>query len=157
MLQNELIIWDTIILVRNMKMNSLNMNFNEIINLNDPINNRDAVTKQYVDNLGVYFNTVTLLNTHGSLITNSSGTLMTTGSMLSGCFTVHVKNLVLNGPAATFQIVKNEATNCGHVARIAQSVTTSHTTLNINWPAHSDPILFKNNTPYDGSYFIKII
>lgn len=131
-------------------------NYQNITNVADPIVCHDAATKCYVDNLGVFFNTITLNNTFGTLITASTGTLMSTGSMLSGCFTVNIKNLVLNGPSAIFLMSKNEPNNCGHVQRSVQSISTPQTTLDMEWPPYSDPILFKTNTPYNGSYNIKI-
>lgn len=131
-------------------------NYQIITNHNYPINPHDVCIKQYVDNLGVQFNNISLSHTFGTLITSSTGTLMTTGTMLSGCFTVNVKNLVLNGPSAIFLMTKNEPNNCGHVQRSVQSISTPNTTLDMEWPPYSDPILFKTNLPYDGSYHIKI-
>ena len=123
-------------------------NFQRITNAATPILPNDVVIKSYVDNLGISIQNYNLSNTLGTLISNS----------LSGAFVVTVKNLVLNGPAAIFNITKNEQNNCGHVIRTsAIPGTGTLVTLMINWPINSGVILYKNGPQYNGSYQVKIM
>jgi hypothetical protein len=136
------------IVTSSINMLSSNGNYQIITNHNYPINPHDVAIKAYVDQLGIVINTFTLNSTIGSTISNQ----------LSGSFVITVKNLVLNGPSAIFNVTKNESTNCGQSNRqVATPGVSSNITLFIDWPPNSGIILYKNGTLYDGSYLVKIM
>ncbi len=127
---------------------SLDMNLENITNVQDPINQQDAATKQYVDSLGVVITNVTLTGTTPIVISNH----------LKGTFRIHVSNLVLNGPCAGFDVAKNEANNQAHIVRnVSCPGLNSNTSLMVTWAVNSGITLSKNGTDYDGTYTIKII
>jgi hypothetical protein len=129
-------------------MLSTSGNYQNITNVEHPVLNHDAATKFYVDSLGISIANYTLSNTFGTLISSN----------LSGSFVIIVKNLILNGPSAIFNITKNEQGICGQVARTAAAPGTgSYVTLDISWPSNSGIFLFKNGAQYDGSYKVKIM
>lgn len=123
-------------------------NYQNITNVATPINPHDVVIKQYVDDLDTRLQNYDLIGTVGTLLTND----------LSGSYIVTIKNLVMNGPSATFHITKNTPSICGHIIRhtLCPGLGTL-TTLDIKWPQFSGPVLAKSNDSYDGSYRVKII
>jgi hypothetical protein len=134
------------IVTSSINMLDINNNFQNIINVKNPINPQDAATKYYVDSLATLF-TITLTGTVASLISNAA----------QGCFTFTVTNNVLNGPAASFHVVKNNTNNCGNTQRIASTFGPNGTTqLNITWPIGGGIYLNKTSSNYDGSYTIKM-
>lgn len=142
------IITTSVITGSSIDMLSTTGNFQRITNAATPILPNDVVIKSYVDNLGISIQNYTLSNTLGTLISTN----------LSGAFVITVKNLVLNGPCAIFNVTKNEQGNCGHVIRPSASPGTgTKITLDINWPANTGLILYKNGAQFDGSYQVKII
>ena len=129
-------------------MLSTSGNYQTITNAATPIQPNDVAIKSYVDLLGISIANYTLSNTLGSLISTN----------LSGSFVITVKNLVLNGPSAVFNVTKNEQGICGNVSRpVAAPGTGTSVTLDINWPSNSGILLFKNGPQYDGSYKVKIM
>jgi len=142
------IITTSVITASSIDMLSTTGNFQNIINVKDPILPQDAATKKYIDDLGISIQNYTLSNTLGTLISSN----------LSGAFVITVKNLVLNGPSAIFNVTKNEQGNCGHVVRPSASPGTgTRITLDISWPVNTGIILYKNGSQYDGSYKVKIM
>lgn len=123
-------------------------NYQNITNAATPILPNDVVIKSYVDALGISIQNYTLTNTVGTLIS----------SQLSGSFVITVKNLVLNGPSAVFNVTKNEQGNCGQVVRTSAAPGTgTRTMLDIMWPINTGIVLFKTQSQYDGSYRVKIM
>lgn len=132
----------------NITTSSLDMNLQNITNVKDPVNNQDAATKKYVDDLSIVISNITL-----------SGTSTTTiSSSLKGSFVIKVDNLILNGPSGVFNITKSEASREGHCNRISASPGyNTSTTLRVSWPANSGILLRKTGSDYDGSYRVKIM
>jgi hypothetical protein len=127
---------------------SIDMNLANITSVRDPINNQDAATKKYVDDLGIVLSTITLSGVSTSQIS----------SQQKGSFVITVSNIVLNGPSATFHVTKNEASKEAHVVRItACPGTNTNTFLKISWPPSSGIYLNKTGTSFDGSYKIKVM
>lgn len=123
-------------------------NYQPITNVQHPELPHDAATKFYVDSLGISINNFTLTSTQGTLISSNQ----------SGSYVITVKNQVLNGPSAVFNVSKNEPGNCGHVARtVASPGTNSKTVLDIFWPVNSGIYLKKTGLTFDGSYQVKVM
>ena len=123
-------------------------NYQNITNVKDPINQQDAATKQYVDNLGIIINDITLIGTSGTLISDK----------LKGSYSIHISNTVLNGPSGIFYLTKSEMDReAGKFRMIAAPGYSTNTFLDIYWPINSGIYLHKTDSNYDGSYNIKII
>jgi len=130
----------------NINMLDISGNYQNIINVKDPINPQDAATKHYVDTVATNFN-ITLSNTSSSLLSNN----------LNGSYVITITNNVLNGPSAIFHVTKSSATQNAGIARtVAAPGVSGNTQLNITWPPNNGIYLNKTNTFYDGSYYIKI-
>jgi hypothetical protein len=127
---------------------SLDMNNANITSVKDPVQAQDAATKYYVDALQIVFNTITLVGTNNTLISN----------LLQGSFVVTVNNLVSNGPSAVFHVTKNDSSRHGHVFRtVATPGYSSRTTLMVSWPPNSGILIYKTGSEFDGSYRVKLL
>lgn len=127
---------------------SLDMNLENITSVKDPVNPQDAATKQYVDDLGIVLSNISLSGTTGTLISSNQ----------NGSYIITVKNLVINGPSATFSVTKTSTTLNAQCNRISASPGYSSTiTLFVTWPPNDGIYLNKNGSLYDGSYQIKIM
>lgn len=127
---------------------SLDMNMNNITSVKDPINNQDAATKKYVDNLEIVLKSVTLTGTSFTEILGN----------LKGSYVVTISNEILNGPSAIFHITKNESTRNPHIVRtVAVPGYNSSTFLELSWPINSSLLLRKTGSQYNGSYKVKIM
>jgi hypothetical protein len=124
------------------------MNMANITSVKDPINNQDAATKKYVDNLEIILKTITLVG--------SSNTEIST--KIKGSFIITISNEILNGPTAIFHLTKNESTRNAHIVRtVAVPGYNTDVFLEISWPPNSSILLKKTGTQYDGSYKVKIM
>jgi hypothetical protein len=122
-------------------------NYQIITNHNYPVNIYDVANKGYVDNLEISIGNYTLTGTQGTIISTTQ----------MGSYTITITPTIIGGPSAVFNVTKNMASVCGHVARTVMTPSSNLTTLKITWPSNSGIILEKTNTSYDGSYKIKII
>lgn len=144
---SNVILTNSVIKTSSIDMLNTSGNYQNIINVKDPINSQDAATKNYVDTLGITFQ-CTLLNTIGSLIS----------SQTNGAFVITISNNVLNGPCAIFHVVKsNSSQNAGIARTVASPGVSGNTQLNITWTPTNGIYLNKTNGLYDGSYNVKII
>ncbi len=80
-----------------------------ITNVKNPINQQDAATKKYVDDLGIVISEITLLSTNTTTISNN----------VKGSYIITISNLIENGPSGIFHITKNEQVNEAHIVRTA--------------------------------------
>jgi hypothetical protein len=143
---------NTMLIQSAISTSSINMldisgNYQNIINVKDPINPQDAATKYYVDTLGTVFQ-CSLTSTNTTLLSNQQ----------KGSFVITVSNNVLNGPCAIFHVVKSNSTQNAGIARtVAAPSASGNTQLNISWPPNDGIYLSKTNSLYDGSYTIKLM
>jgi hypothetical protein len=127
---------------------SLDMNMQRITSVQNPINPQDAATKWYVDGLGVHIIDINLTATNFSVIS----------PFLKGAYTITITNIILNGPAATFSVSKNEIGQPGHVVRTTSSPgLLTYESLRIRWLPNTGIEIQKTGTNYDGTYRVKLI
>ena len=127
---------------------TLDMNSKNITNVKDPIQQQDAATKQYVDDLGIRFVIIELQNTTESLITNDQ----------MGSFVITISNIVIDGPSGIFNVTKNRQNSESHIVRtVACPGYGTPTLLKISWPPNSGILLSKTDNNYNGNYKIKIM
>lgn len=137
----------SIIQTSSLNMLDINGNYQNIINVKDPINLQDAATKNYVDTLGISFE-ISLTNTIPTLLS----------PRVKGSFVITVSNNVLNGPSAIFHVTKSEMNmNAGIARTVAAPGLAGNTQLIIQWSPNSGIYLYKTNSLYDGSYSIKMV
>lgn len=133
------------------KNTSIDMGGNVIINHGSPVNPTDSVNKAYVDSIisgGSPVITVSLTSTNYTLIS----------SITKGVVKIYVKNVILNGPSAIFELCKSESDqNPGSYNRTGSSSgVTSSEELELRWDPGSGIELKKNGANYDGNYSVKV-
>jgi hypothetical protein len=123
-------------------------NFQNIINVKDPILDQDAATKKYVDNLTIFVSNIYLSNTNSVTILNE----------LYGSRTIYITNIVTGGPSAIFMISKNSASKKPQINRINSCRgNNSSVILQILWEIQTGITLNKSDSLYDGMYNVKIV
>lgn len=130
---------------------TVDMNGGVISSHGTPVNGSDVVNKDYVDGFlvgGVPSVTITLTGvTYTSIISTQSGSIL-----------LLIKNLVTNGPAATFLLSKSEAGREASVARFTSSDgLNTNEKLDVRWDPNTGIELHKTGLNYDGQYRIKYI
>lgn len=130
---------------------TIDMNGGTITSHGTPVDGSDVANKDYVDGLlvgGVPFVTITLVGVlYTTIISTQSGSIM-----------LLIKNLVTNGPAATFLLSKSEAGREPSVARFTSSDgLNTNEKLDVRWDPNNGIELHKTGFNYDGQYRIKYI
>ncbi len=128
-------------------LSSLDMNYQKITSVDDPIDDYDAVNKRYISNtLGIKLLTISLSGTIATQILNDT----------YGSFHVIVKSSV-NNPTATFLISKSIEADNGNIQRISNAKgNIANERLEIVWPPNSGVSLYKTGINHDGNYNVKI-
>lgn len=127
---------------------SIDMNGAIITNTGTPIQPTDSVNKAYVDNA--------VGNTSSAIQVTLTGTNYSTIiSSTSGSVIIVIKNIIANGPCATFNISKNSSSVSGNPLRLTSSAgLVTFEKLMIKWDAGSPLQLKKTGSNYDGVYNI---
>jgi hypothetical protein len=119
-------------------------NYQRITNVATPIAPHDAVIKEYVD---------TFDNTQTITLTGTVATLIS--SQLYGSYIINIKNNVVAGPTAIYNLSKNDPSVLPHRIRV-NSCPSNLTALNVTWNFSSGILLSKTTGLFDGSYLVKI-
>ncbi len=137
---------------------TIDMGGNRITNVGDPIDGKDAVNKDYVDNLilngnpGIPNDVIT----HDITLVNDDFILVS--CVLDGDLYIMVKNLVSGGPSANFQTTKGTYNHTASPARLSSSSgLTTGEKLEIQWLPGGGVQLRKTGLNYDGLYRLRII
>jgi hypothetical protein len=129
----------------------IDMNGKVITSHGTPVNSQDVANKQYVDAsiaVEIIISIATLSGTNYTLISSD----------LSGDFQIFVKNIILNGPSATFTLVKSESARQPSYTRSGSCPgLTTHERLDVKWDPGDGIRLKKTGVNYNGNYRIKII
>lgn len=126
-------------------------NNHRIRNIQDPIDNQDAVTLKTLNN---NITAATVVTT----VTLSGTSKVTISLRTSGVFTVYVTNRVPHGPNAIFHVLKSDASRHSMTVAMAACLgQNTHERLYVSWPPNEGIQLFKNGAQYDGDYIVKII
>jgi hypothetical protein len=129
---------------------TINMSGGIITSHAQPLLPTDVANKEYVD-----------LRTSSSdppLIIALTGTVFTViASDLSGNFTINIKNVVVDGPSATFLLAKSSSTRYpAYTRNVSMSGATSNEKLDVSWDPGSGVKLRKTGVNYDGDYKVII-
>lgn len=122
-----------------------------IINLQDPIDLQDAVTKKYTDNL-FNFGTPTpiLFPTFNFTLTGTVPTLIM--SNLIGSFDFYISGPT-GAPVGSFSIIKNDQTVQASITRHNSFCgISSKERLNITWNSNQGVYCFKDKINHNGTY-----
>jgi hypothetical protein len=127
----------------------IDMGSQDLINLRDPINPQDAVTKSYVDNLvtpPTQFSMVTFN------LTDTNTTEIDTSLM--GIKTIVIEPVTdTDGPIAIFSVVKNNEFINANVERLISSAgINTLERLDLTWGASSGILAYKTDNGYNGDY-----
>lgn len=131
---------------------SIDMNNGVITNAGTPVNSSDVVNKAYVDNIAAPVGNFTVV------VTLSGTTASTVSSAVTGAFVLTVKNVVADGPCATFTVSKNHQSRYPSLTRTSSSAgMTTFERLMLTWDPGQSLKIYKTDTNYDGVYTIKLI
>lgn len=129
---------------------TIDMNGGIITSAGTPINGTDVANKDYVDSVssGIGIIIITLTNTfYTTILSNQEGNLQ-----------LYIKNLVTNGPSASFTLSKSEPSRqTSYVRTTSSSGLNTLEKLDIRWNPNSGVELKKTGINYDGDYQIKYI
>ena len=116
-----------------------------------PISPTDVPNKAYVD--AVSAASIPSLNVN---LSGVSWVEILTGQ--TGIFSITVKNMITNGPSASFSIAKNEATRQAAITRNNSCAgLTTEERLEIRWLPSTGIELRKNKIGYDGTYRVQYL
>lgn len=129
---------------------SIDMNGAIITNTGTPTQPTDSVNKAYVDNaLGVTSSAIqiTLTGTsYSTIITSTSGSVI-----------IVIKNIIANGPSATFNISKNSSSVAGNPLRLTSSAgLVTEEKLMVRWTSGGPLEVKKTGVNYNGVYNVVI-
>lgn len=131
---------------------SIDMNGGVITSHGAPINGTDVVNKDYADSIsgggGVPFSTITLTGTTAYIAL----------AAFEGSVMLLVKNVIVDGPSATFILSKSEPGREASIARMTScdGLTTAEK-LDVIWLPNEEIKIFKTGNGYDGDYRVKYI
>jgi hypothetical protein len=129
---------------------SIDMNGGVITNHGTPVNGTDVVNKDYVDSIAGTGNpvyTVTLTGTAYTLVVN----------LFKGVVRMQVKNIVTNGPSASFELSKSESSqDPSYVRTMSSAGIGTNERLHARWIPGSGIEIKKSGVNYDGQYKVKI-
>ena len=124
---------------------SIDMNGAVITSHSQPINDTDVVNKEYVDEK-ITTITVTLTGISYSQISSAQ----------SGVIDIHVKNIIPDGPSASFNLVKSSPSmNPGFVRFASCAGDTTGEKLKLRWSPGSGIEIRKTGLGYDGDYKVR--
>lgn len=130
---------------------TIDMNGGVITSHGTPLNSLDVVNKAYVDSAV----TSSVLTTVVTLSGNSYVSIPL--SILTGQIRLSIKNIITDGPSASFEIAKSSDTSQAAVSRISSIAgITSYERLELQWLPGSTIQIRKTNINYDGDYKIKL-
>lgn len=131
---------------------SIDMNGGVITSHGAPVNGTDVVNKDYADSIsgggGVPFSTITLTGTTPYIAL----------AAFKGSVMLLVKNVVTDGPSATFILSKSEQAREASIARMTScdGLTTAEK-LDVIWLPNEEIKIFKTGNGYNGNYQVKYI
>lgn len=131
---------------------NLDMSGEKITNVGSPTLGTDAVNLDYINSIaapgGLPITTITLTNTTPTLALGA----------LQGSVMLLVKNIITDGPSATFICSKSEQTREPSIFRMTScdGFTTAEK-LDITWGTNQGIYLFKTGNGYNGQYSVKYI
>lgn len=128
----------------------IDMGYQPITSLADPVNPSDAATKYYVENTVASAVKTTRVHLCGVRYTHVA-------NLVPGSYMVMISS-VNGGPTATFVVSKNLAVREAHVARITSLPTEgTYEELDLKWGASGGVMLRKTGTHFDGCYIVKFV
>lgn len=131
---------------------SIDMNGGVITSHGAPVNGTDVVNKDYADSIsgggGVPFSTITLTDQIPYIAL----------AAFKGSVMLLVKNVVTDGPSATFILSKSEPNREASISRMTScDGLVGGAKLDVIWPPTQPIQIFKTDNGYNGDYQVKYI